>query len=632
MGGRDMTAWLDAVRDLASAQVAHRREKWAKGGGGIHAAIDDVLAPAPRLRPPEADAALAATAADPRWNRVVETLGLDTFDIEWLSVVCACELDPRFARVLGYLDDSANPAAASPAAAAQLWGWAPGRQPGPGSAVARWELALPQGPLQATTPWAMDAEIAAFLAGIDWLDVRREVRVADPREHEALQRALLVEMTEAVRPLGAAVVELVGRPGSGRRTLLTQLAGALGRTPIVVDADAGVRGIRAARLLDGVAIIAVAPGEPIAIDAERLTLVACEAVPRRDDGLVRLRWDLPVPTPVQRQRLWAKVSVLEVPAAVKDWEFTPAEIATAARAGAAAGRVLGGRVGDGALATMQRLPLPYVWDDLVVADHVAHALERLLVEVRLRTDVLDAWEFRRLAPSSAGVTALFAGPSGTGKTMASQVVARELGLELYRVDLATVVSKYIGETEKQLAAVFDEAERSRILVLFDEADALFGQRTAVRDAHDRYANIEIDYLLQRLDSFRGVAVLATNRKSDLDAAFLRRLRTVVDFVAPAPAERLRLWRSALPSHTSRGVPVTDGVDHEWLAAHLDLTGAEITTIALGAAFDARQAGELITLDTVVKACRRELGKRGAMLRVAAPPRDDFRPAQKEAAS
>ena len=180
--------------------------------------------------------------------------------------------------------------------------------------------------------------------------------------------------------------------------------------------------------------------------------------------------------------------------------------------------------------------------------------------------MLDGWEFRRLFPHGRGVTALFAGPSGTGKTMAAQVLARSLDLDLYRVDLAEVVNKYIGETEKRLAAVFDECERSNVMVLFDEADALFGQRTRVRDAHDRYANIEIDYLLQRLDTFRGVAVLATNRKSDLDPAFLRRLRVIVDFVAPAPAERLRLWQLALPSRTSAGEPVTGELDHEWLAA------------------------------------------------------------------
>jgi len=610
--------WLDAVRALAAAQVAVRRERWGEGGGTIHAAIDGILTPHVVDRLPEAEGVHGAIAADPQWGRLVAELDLDQFDVEWLAIVCACELDPQLARVLGYLDDTATPAAASPAAAALLWGWGPGLQPGPGSPVVRWELALPQGTWQSTTPWVMDTEIAALLAGEDWLAIRRDVRRGEPHPGGCLHPGLLTEMTEAVVPLQSAVVELVGRPGSGRRTLLAQLVRAMGREPVLVPSAAGVRGLRAARLLDGVAVVAVPPGETIVVDPERFTFVACESAPRRDDDLVRLRWELPDPTTAQRRQLWAGASTLDPPAGVMDWELTPAEIGMAARAGRAAALVLRGRVREGSLATMQRLPLPYAWDDLVVADHVAEALGRLLVEVRLRTEVLDEWEFRRLAPSSSGVTALFAGPSGTGKTMATQVLARELGLELFRVDLATVVSKYIGETEKQLAAVFDEAERSRILVLFDEADALFGQRTAVRDAHDRYANIEIDYLLQRLDSFRGVAVLATNRKSDLDPAFLRRLRNVVNFVSPSPAERLRLWRSALPACTSRGIPVTEHLDHQWLATHLDLTGAEITTIALVAAFDARQAGRLITLETVVAASRRELGKRGAVLRVTMP--------------
>ena len=198
------------------------------------------------------------------------------------------------------------------------------------------------------------------------------------------------------------------------------------------------------------------------------------------------------------------------------------------------------------------------------------------------------------------------------------MLARSLELDLFRVDLAEVVNKYIGETEKRLAAVFDEAERSGVLLFFDEADALFGQRTRVHDAHDRYANIEIDYLLQRLDTFRGVAVLATNRKSDLDSAFLRRLRTIVDFVAPAREERLRLWRLALPSTTSTGEQITGVLDHEWLATHLELTGAEIKSIVLSAAFDAREAGELISAKHVLDASRRELGKRGAVLRVEQP--------------
>ncbi|MFZ1412651.1 MAG: ATP-binding protein, partial [Micropruina sp.] len=387
------------------------------------------------------------------------------------------------------------------------------------------------------------------------------------------------------------------------------------RRSVLLAPGSGVRGLRTARLLDSVPIVLAGLAEEVPVDLGGLTLVACQSSPRSTDSALRLRWELPAITVGQRQRLWSGISADAPPSAIADWELTPAEVVAAVSAGNSATRFLSARLRAGSLATMHRMQLPYTWDDLVVPTHVAEALQRLVTHVRLRHEVLDGWEFRRLVPSTAGVTALFAGPSGTGKTMATQVLARDLGLELFRIDLASVVSKYIGETEKQLAMVFDEAERSRMLVLFDEADALFGQRTRVQDAHDRYANIEIDYLLQRLDSFSGVAVLATNRKSDLDAAFLRRLSTVVDFVSPAPAERLLLWKAALPSHTSAGAPVTDGVDHRWLATHIDLTGAEIKTISLSAAFEARGSGGLITQEGVLDASRRELGKRGAVLRL-----------------
>ena len=307
---------------------------------------------------------------------------------------------------------------------------------------------------------------------------------------------------------------------------------------------------------------------------------------------------------------------------VRDWELSPADLRVAAAAAAAgpdiASDAVRRRLRGGALETMTPLELPYEWDDLIVAERISDELRRLRNQVLLSTDVLDGWEFRRLFPTATGTTALFAGPSGTGKTMAAQVLARSLGLDLYRVDLAEVVNKYIGETEKRLAAVFAECERSNVMVLFDEADALFGQRTRVRDAHDRYANIEIDYLLQRLDTFGGVAILATNRKSDLDPAFLRRLRLIVDFVAPAAGERLRLWRNALPELTSTGRPLTADLDRDWLAANLELTGAEITSIALAAAFEACEAGELIETTHVLRASRRELDKRGTVLRLEPP--------------
>jgi SpoVK/Ycf46/Vps4 family AAA+-type ATPase len=199
--------------------------------------------------------------------------------------------------------------------------------------------------------------------------------------------------------------------------------------------------------------------------------------------------------------------------------------------------------------------------------------------------------------------------------MAAQVLARSLELDLYRVDLAGVVNKYIGETEKHLRAVFDACERAPVLLFFDEADALFGRRTQVNDAHDRFANIEVDYLLQRMEEFDGLAVLATNRKGDLDNAFMRRLRFTIDFAPPTVAERERLWRLALDGSTDLdNRSLTGDVDWPWLARELDLTGAGIKSAALSAAFLARTARSPIETTHLVAAARRELEKQGRVVR------------------
>jgi hypothetical protein len=625
--------WLAAVRALAGAHVTAVRQRWARypQPGSVHDVIDELMAADyPPARPAAldeaAEAARAAVVADPRWRQLIASLALTGHETEWLALLAACELIPRLHHVLGYLEDAATPAAPTPAVGVLLWNWPPGYQPGPAGALARWQLAAPeQDSWHSNTPWTVDADIAGYLAGDPgWLAARADATVLDATGLDCLQPALLAEMREAVAGIEGTgcEVELIGGPGSGRRTLLAQLATSLGRTPALVRPGSSVRGLRAVRLLGALPIWHCDADTTVGADAGpgALTLVA-RAEPARStpDGLVRLSWTMPATTAGQRQRLWAARSDRRPPRLVEDWELTPADIEAATAAGASASRVIRNRLRAGALEAMSPLALPYGWDDLVVSGQVEAGLRRLRNQVLLRQDVLDGWEFRRLCPSTAGVTALFAGPSGTGKTMAAQVLARELELDLYRVDLATVVSKYIGETEKQLAAVFSEAERSNVLIFFDEADALFGQRSQVRDAHDRYANIEIDYLLQRLDTFSGVAILATNRKSDLDSAFLRRLRTIVDFTAPARNERLRLWRLALPERTSTGEPITGPLDHEWLATHLELTGAEIKAVALSAAFDAREEGVLISADAVLTASRRELSKRGAVLRLEHPP-------------
>jgi hypothetical protein len=411
--------------------------------------------------------------------------------------------------------------------------------------------------------------------------------------------------------------------------LLLQLATRLGRQALVIaDPGLGVRALRTARLLDAVPIWRVAPGaaDPVA-DARpgALTFVAREAAASTPPAAgIRLSWAIPELTRAARLGLWQSIAPSPSPLvqAVADWTLTPAEIGTAADAAPAGPSVAAAavrrRVGGMSNALMTPVAHSYDWADLVVAEDVADQLLTLERRVRLAGRVLDDWGFRRLTPDSRGTTALFAGPSGTGKTMAAQVLARSLDLDLYRVDLAQVVNKYIGETEKRLAQVFDECERANVMVLFDEADALFGQRTRVKDAHDRFANIEIDYLLQRMDSFDGVAILATNRKGDLDPAFLRRLRLIVDFLPPTPAERLRIWRLSLPAASPAGEPIAPHVDHRALADGLAMTGAEIKLVALTAAFAASASGEPITTAHVISAARRELAKRGAVLRDASP--------------
>jgi len=202
--------------------------------------------------------------------------------------------------------------------------------------------------------------------------------------------------------------------------------------------------------------------------------------------------------------------------------------------------------------------------------------------------------------------ALFHGASGTGKTMAAEAIAQALQMQLFRIDLAGVVSKYIGETEKNLRAIFDEADRADSVLFFDEADALFGRRSEVKDAHDRYANIEVNYLLQRIELFEGIAILATNKRSYVDDAFLRRIHLTLEFPQPRPEERLRLWDRSFPA----AAPMRADIDWEFLADRFELTGGAIRNAALGAAFLAAEAARPIAMGDVVTALRTELVKVG----------------------
>lgn len=250
----------------------------------------------------------------------------------------------------------------------------------------------------------------------------------------------------------------------------------------------------------------------------------------------------------------------------------------------------------------QRLKPLADWDDLILPEEQRRTLREIAAQVRHRFRVYDAWGFSAKCTRGLGISALFTGPSGTGKTMAAEVLAHELQLDLYRIDLSQVVNKYIGETEKNLRRVFDAAEDSGVILLFDEAEALFGKRSEVKDSHDRYANIEVSYLLQRMEAYRGLAILTTNLKTALDTAFLRRIRFVVQFPFPDAAQRAEIWRRIFPTTTP-----TEGLDVRKLSC-LNVPGGNIRNIALNAAFLAADDGQSVRMSHLLRAARTEYAK------------------------
>ncbi|MBD2072874.1 ATP-binding protein [Phormidium sp. FACHB-592] len=239
------------------------------------------------------------------------------------------------------------------------------------------------------------------------------------------------------------------------------------------------------------------------------------------------------------------------------------------------------------------------WDDLVLPDKEKQILQTVATQVRQRAKVYEQWGFANKGQRGLGISALFAGGSGTGKTLAAEVLANELHLDLYRVDLSSVVSKYIGETEKNLRRIFDAAEMGGAILLFDEADALFGKRSEVKDSHDRYANMEVAYLLQRMEAYRGLAILTTNLKNSLDQAFLRRLRFVVHFTFPEMAQRIEIWQRVFPKST----PIQN-LSYQKLA-RLNVSGGNIRNIALNAAFLAAETNMPIQMQHLLQAAQSE---------------------------
>jgi AAA+ superfamily predicted ATPase len=440
--------------------------------------------------------------------------------------------------------------------------------------------------------------------------------------YDAAQSLVLRQLAGALAARSEPIVVIEGATGSGRATAAAHAAdNALGGDALVLDLSritaaevgAGLLALRREGVLrGGLPIIANADhglGDEqrralgAALDSMTGPVVVTTAVAGQDLGtsrpLVRVRW--PVPDTASRRALWTHFAAragATIDGDLSDlslrYRVGPAAIeravasaqshgddgsldATALTAG------LRHNIAQRLAGVAERIEVTQTWDDLVVADDIGDQIAALVGRIRHGHQVLEQWGFRSKLARGAGVAALFSGPPGTGKTMVAGLMARELDLELYQVDLSKVVSKWIGETEKQLAQVFDAAEEGHALLLFDEADSLFGQRSSeVKGAVDRYANLEVNYLLQRVEAFGGITVLTTNLDTAIDPALKRRLAGHVVFAAPGEDERARLWKRL--TNTGKA-PVAADVDFEELAlAFQHMSGAHIRNAALAAAF------------------------------------------------
>jgi hypothetical protein len=569
-------------------------------------------------------------------------LGLSDFERDILLLCLANELDPSiqasFAAVQGGQGRS-NP---SFALAMALFDHAAWDALSPERPLRYWrlvEINQPGATPLTTAPLRADERIVNFAKGLNHLDSRVAV-LLEPMPaagHAALapSHQLRVEEIERLARATAPVrIALVGPDRDSKRRLAAAAAAALGlpcyrlsveAIPAGAELDSFLRLWMRESLLLPFALHLDAHDLPSATEETLRRLV------RRAGGLVFVdlrdgisgleidaRVDIAKPSAAEQRSEWeAQLGDASDKAAIaarlsSHFDLNFADIAGVTREAQAgdANVPLTDRLWRGsitrarpALAQLaQRIDVKPSCRDIVLPDTEMALLDQIAAQVRGRSIVYDDWGFRERMNRGLGVSALFAGDSGTGKTMAAETLADRLDLDLYRIDLSAVVSKYIGETEKNLRNVFDAAEAGGAILFFDEADALFGKRSDVKDSHDRYANIEIDYLLQRMEAFAGLAILATNMKSALDTAFVRRLRFIVNFPYPGPAERRRIWERAFPP----GAPLR-AVDFDRLA-QLDLTGGNIHGIAINAAFMAAAAGSPVTMDLLLDACRIELRK------------------------
>ena len=645
-----LLAALDRLDGLLTRAIAAAENAYGPASDpfrGLHLGPGDVerlLARAPGDPVLAADGESVGAGGEPL-DALAGEHGLAPFEVDALLIALAPDVDLRYERLYAYLQDDMTMRRPSVDLALNLLCTSAEEK------IARRATFHADAPLVRDGIVRLEGDAAAPL-------LRKALAVDDQVVRRLLGTggldARLAPFCELIGKSAASApggyqphVYFRGRPGSGRRRAGRMLADAMQRPLLVADL---------ARLPDDAAGILV---REAALHGALVYLEGAEALADRQHTFATLvdeltRHDLPVafagerpwsapsgvaarlgihtvcfdtPAALQRRGFWddelgpvGATTAQERDTLANRFRLTPGQIRAAAADARQSARWRGdaepsladlfaaarAQTGHALTGLAVKIESRQGWDDIVLPDDSERQLRELCARVVHREQVLSLWGFARKLSLGRGVAALFAGPPGTGKTMAAGIVAAELGLDLYRIDLSGVVSKWIGETEKNLDRIFAAAEDANSVLFFDEADALFGKRSEVREAHDRYANVEISYLLQKMEEYEGVAILATNRIDNLDEAFLRRIAHVVRFPFPEAEERLRIWAGVWPDET----PLAEDVEWRSLAEDLEFSGAEIKNVALAAAFLAADDGRLVTAAHVRHAVRREYEKTG----------------------
>ena len=621
--------WIDANQRLMAAELARIKARLAGEDQ------ESAMATASEIR--------AALSAQSAIDRLAECFGLSPFERDILLLCAGLEMDSNFSLLCATAQSNPQRSYATFSLALATLEKPHWSALSPIRPLRRWRLIeVTEETSLANTRLRIDERVLHFLAGINYLDIRlepllqnRNVAATMADAQRKTTQAILEALHERNAP--APVIQLLGDDRDGQTDIAASVAAELLGMQLHIlraeDIPAGVHERsafavlwqRESALLSSALLIEcrdqanAAAATRFAEDLSGLLFISSHDPLELQRST--LRFTVNKPGALDQKTLWQEALGSAAQKLNGSLEGVASQYRLSAQTILSAGaeissaisasdkpdellwracRALGRRQLDD---LAQRVEPVSRWEDLILPEHQKVILSQVASHVRNRLKVCDEWGFASKSARGMGLSTLFAGESGTGKTMAAEVLANELHLDLYRIDLSSMVSKYIGETEKNLRKIFDAAEDSGVILLFDEADALFGKRSEVKDSHDRYANIEVSYLLQRMEAYTGLAILTTNLKTSLDTAFQRRLRFVVQFTFPDTEQREAIWRSVFPSATP-----TQGLDYRKLA-QLQMAGGNIRNIALNAAFLAADSGEAVGMVHLLQAAHGEGSKR-----------------------